>query len=54
MSELNKEEYKITYNLINKFLKQFEAYPVEEKFWNKSFNLSELKVIRNKLEFLKE
>ena len=54
MNNLSKKEFKITYNLINKFLRQFEAYPDEEKFWDKPFKLTELKIIRNKLQLLKD
>ena len=52
MNNLSKKEFKITYQLVNKFLKQFEAYPSEEKFWDKPMNLTELKTIRSKLERL--
>ena len=52
MTSLSKKEFKITYELVNKFLKQFEAYPSEEKFWNKPMKLNELKTIRTKLKHL--
>ena len=52
VNNLSKKEFKITYQLVNKFLKQFEAYPDEEKFWDKPMNLTELKTIRSKLERL--
>ena len=52
VNNLSKKEFKITYQLVNKFLKQFEAYPSEEKFWDKPMNLTELKTIRSKLERL--
>ena len=52
MIDLNKQDIKITYNFINKFLKQFETDPTEEKFWNKTYKISELKTIRNKLKLV--
>ena len=52
MSDLSKKEFKITYELVNKFLKQFEAYPTEEEFWDKPMKLTELKAIRSKLKHL--
>lgn len=54
MIDLNKQDIKITYNFINKFLKQFETDPTEEKFWNKTYKISELKTIRNKLKLVLE
>ena len=52
MTSLSKKEFKITYELVNKFLRQFEAYPDEEKFWDKPMKLTELKTIRTKLKDL--
>ena len=52
MNNLSKKEFKITYELINKFLRQFEAYPDEEKLWDKPMKLTELKTIRTKLKDL--
>ena len=54
MIDLNKQDIKITYNFINRFLKQFETDPPEEKFWNKTYKISELKTIRNKLKLVLE
>ena len=54
MIDLNRQDVKITYNFINKFLKQFETYPQEEEFWDKTYNVSELKIIRNKLKLALE
>ena len=39
---------------VNKFLKQFESSPLEEEFWNKTYNINELKMIRNKLKLVLE
>jgi len=50
VTSLSKKEFKITYELVNKFLRQFEAYPDEEKFWDKPMKLTELKTIRTKLK----
>ena len=50
MVDLNKQDIKITYN----FIKQFETDPPEEKFWNKTYKISELKTIRNKLKLVLE
>ena len=48
--DLNKQEIKIIYNFINKFLRQFETSPREEKFWDKIYSVSELKKVRDKLK----
>ena len=49
MVDLNKQDVEITYKFINKFLKQFDSSQ-EEEFWNKTFNINELKTIRSKLK----
>ena len=50
MLDLNKQEIKITYNFINKFLRQFETSPREEEFWDEVYSVSELKKVRDKLK----
>ena len=54
MLDLNKQEIKITYNFINKFLRQFETSPSEEKFWDEVYNISGLKKVRDKLKLVME
>jgi LPS O-antigen subunit length determinant protein (WzzB/FepE family) len=54
MVDLNKQEVKIIFKFVNKFLKQFESSPLEEEFWNKTYNINELKMIRNKLKLVLE
>ena len=50
MLNFNKQEIKITYNFINKFIRQFEISPMEEKFWDEVYNVNELKKVRDKLK----
>ena len=52
MLDLNNQEIKITYNFINKFLRQFETSPREEKFWDEVYSVSELKKVRDKLKLM--
>ena len=49
MNSLTNKEIKLMYNHLNRFLKHFETDSLEESFWNDTFNLKELKVLRNKL-----
>jgi hypothetical protein len=50
MVDLNKKETKLMYNHLNKFLKYFETTPQEDKFWQETYNIQELKIIRDKLK----
>lgn len=54
MNDFNRQEIKITYNFINKFLRQFEGTPTEESFWEETYNISGLKTIREKLKLILE
>lgn len=54
MNDFSKEETKLVYNHLNKFLKYFETTPTEENFWQDTYNLKEMKVIRNKLKLILE
>ena len=49
MNNFTNKEVKLMYNHLNRFLKHFEADPLEESFWNDTFNIEELKSLRNKL-----
>ena len=49
MNSLTSKEARLVYNHLNRFLKHFETDPLEESFWSDTFNIKELKVIRNKL-----
>ncbi len=48
MVDLSKEEVKILLNHINGFLYRFND-STEEKFWEETYKLKELKSIRDKL-----
>ena len=50
MINLTKKEIQVVHRHINSFLRHFEIYPQEEKFWNETYNIDVLKNIRNKLE----
>ena len=50
MIDLNKEEVKVVYNHINRFLRGFEGSPQEEIFWEETYLVSKLKKIRTKLK----
>ena len=54
MNDFNRKEIKITYNFINKFLRQFEDTPTEEDFWEEIYDISGLKIIREKLKLILE
>ena len=54
MNNFTREETKLVYNHLNKFLKYFETTPTEENFWNNAYNLKEIKIIRNKLRAVLE
>jgi hypothetical protein len=54
MNDFSREEIEIVHNSINRFLKQFENIFVEEDFWDKTFDISKLKIIREKLELILE
>jgi len=47
--DLNQEDIKITYNFINKFLRQFDT-PQEEDFWDKALNIKQLQKVRDKFK----
>ena len=49
MIDLSKKDIEITYNFINKFLRQFET-PQEVDFWDKVYNVKDLQKIRDKFK----
>jgi len=50
MIDLNQQEIKLVCNHLNKFLKYFETARGEENFWEDTYKISELKIIRDKLK----
>ena len=50
MIDLNQQEIKLIRNHLNKFLKYFETTQGEEDFWQDTYKINELKIIRDKLK----
>ena len=50
MIDLNQQEIKLIRNHLNKFLKYFETTHGEEDFWQDTYKINELKIIRDKLK----
>tara|TARA_R110002110_G_scaffold198492_1_gene408822 strand:- start:95 stop:268 length:174 start_codon:yes stop_codon:yes gene_type:complete len=50
MSNLSKQETRIVYNHLNKFLKNFEINQLEKEFWNDTYKVQDLIEIKNKLK----
>ena len=48
--DINKDEFEVLYVHLKKYLKHFEQDPIEQKFWNDTYNLNALFVIRDKLK----
>ena len=47
MSNLSKQETRIVYNHLNKFLKNFEINQLEKEFWNDTYKVQDLIEIKN-------
>ena len=54
MIDLSKQEVKLVFNHLNKFLKNFEFDQLEYNFWNKFYSLDELKIVQQKLKTILE
>lgn len=52
MIKLSQQENKVIFNHLNKFLKHFEANELEEKFWEETYKLKSLKIIRDKFKLI--
>jgi hypothetical protein len=50
--KLSQQENKVIFNHLNKFLKHFEANELEEKFWEETYKLKSLKIIRDKFKLI--
>ena len=50
MIDLNQQEIKLIRNHLNKFLRYYETTQGEENFWEDTYKISELKIIRDKLK----
>lgn len=49
MNDFTDKESRLLYNHLNRFLKHFDSNALEEKFWNDTYNIKDLKALRSKL-----
>ncbi len=48
--DINRDEYETLYAHLKRYLKHFETTPTEKSFWNETYQLDQLILIKNKLK----